>query len=427
MHLIPHLAPTVLVWATLGISTTVLLEATLSFLGVGVQPPTPSWGNIIFESQSYFTSAPWLVFFPGAAIVLLSLSFNIAGDALRDALDPGLKGRNSMLFLGKRLLHAGLILLGVTLICYLLLFMLPADPARQIAGRSATPEVVENIRHQLGLDLPFYQQYWRYLQGLLHGDLGRSFIQRSEVSELVSARIGPSLQLMAAGILCELVLGIALGTLAALKRGGLADRLLMALSFIGVSAPQFIAAMLFLYLFAVVLNWFPMGGYGGFSHLALPALTLGLLGSGWYSRMLRSSMIEVLHQDFIRTARAKGLGRTRVLLRHVLPNAVLPLIPMIGIDIGIFMGGLVVVESVFGWPGIGQLAWQAIQQVDIPVIVGVTTVSAVAIVGGNLIADLVLPWVDPRIDVKKVAGEDDEKCVIDNGGGRGLFLLWRAG
>lgn len=279
-----------------------------------------------------------------------------------------------MLFLGKRLLHAGLILLGVTLICYLLLFMLPADPARQIAGRSATPEVVENIRHQLGLDLPFYQQYWRYLQGLLHGDLGRSFIQRSEVSELVSARIGPSLQLMAAGILCELVLGIALGTLAALKRGGLADRLLMALSFIGVSAPQFIAAMLFLYLFAVVLNWFPMGGYGGFSHLALPALTLGLLGSGWYSRMLRSSMIEVLHQDFIRTARAKGLGRTR---------------------------GLVVVESVFGWPGIGQLAWQAIQQVDIPVIVGVTTVSAVAIVGGNLIADLVLPWVDPRIDVKK--------------------------
>ncbi|EIW1916134.1 ABC transporter permease, partial [Klebsiella pneumoniae] len=131
------------------------------------------------------------------------------------------------------------------------------------------------------------------------------------------------------------------------------------------------------------------------------ALTLGLLGSGWYSRMLRSSMIEVLHQDFIRTARAKGLGRTRVLLRHVLPNAVLPLIPMIGIDIGIFMGGLVVVESVFGWPGIGQLAWQAIQQVDIPVIVGVTTVSAVAIVSGNLIADLVLPWVDPRIDVKK--------------------------
>ncbi|TKI06532.1 ABC transporter permease [Martelella alba] len=304
-------------------------------------------------------------------------------------------------FLSRRLGHALLILLGVTLISYLLLFMLPADPARQIAGRSATPEVVASIRHQLGLDLPFYRQYLRYLVDLLHGNLGRSFIQRSEVSELIAARVGPSLQLMAAGIVCELSIGIVLGTLAALNRNGLADRMLMALSFIGVSAPQFIAAMLFLYLFAVMLNWFPMGGYGGFSHLALPALTLGILGSGWYSRMLRSSMIEVLHQDFIRTARAKGLSRARVVVRHVLPNAVLPLIPMMGIDIGVFLGGLVVVESVFGWPGIGQLAWQAIQQVDIPVIVGVTTVSAVAIVLGNLLADLLLPWVDPRIDIKK--------------------------
>ncbi|GGM05254.1 glutathione ABC transporter permease [Pseudomonas asuensis] len=304
-------------------------------------------------------------------------------------------------FMTRRVLYSLLILLGVTLITYLLLFMLPADPARQIAGRSATPEVVENIRHQLGLDLPFYQQYFNYLMGLLHGDLGRSFIQRSEVSELIGSRLAPSLQLMGMGILFELIIGIGLGIIAALKRDSFADRLLMAFSFIGVSSPQFIAAMLFLYFFAVKLDWFPMGGYGEFRHILLPALTLGLLGSGWYSRMVRSSMIEVLHQDFIRTARAKGLSRVRVVFRHVLPNAIVPVIPMIGIDIGIFMGGLVVVESVFGWPGIGQLAWQAIQQVDIPVIVGVTTVSAVAIVLGNLLADLVIPLVDPRIDVKK--------------------------
>ncbi|ENA36843.1 MULTISPECIES: ABC transporter permease [Pseudomonas] len=304
-------------------------------------------------------------------------------------------------FITRRVAYALLILLGVTLITYLLLFMLPADPARQIAGRSATPEVVENIRHQLGLDLPFYQQYFNYLKGLLHGDLGRSFIQRSEVSELIGSRLVPSLQLMGMGILFELIIGIGLGIIAALKRDSFADRLLMAFSFIGVSSPQFIAAMLFLYFFAVKLGWFPMGGYGEFHHILLPALTLGLLGSGWYSRMVRSSMIEALHQDFIRTARAKGLSRLRVVFRHVLPNAIVPIIPMIGIDIGIFMGGLVVVESVFGWPGIGQLAWQAIQQVDIPVIVGVTTVSAVAIVVGNLLADLVIPLVDPRIDVKK--------------------------
>ncbi|PZP25498.1 ABC transporter permease [Pseudomonas kuykendallii] len=304
-------------------------------------------------------------------------------------------------FVARRVVYSILILLGVTLITYLLLFMLPADPARQIAGRSATPEIVANIRHQLGLDLPFYQQYFQYLKGLLHGDLGRSFIQRSQVSELIGARLVPSLQLMGLGIAFELLIGIGLGIVAALRRDSFIDRLLMAFSFVGVSSPQFIAAMLFLYFFAVRLDWFPMGGYGEFRHILLPALTLGILGSGWYSRMVRSSMIEVLHQDFIRTARAKGLSRVRVVFRHVLPNAIVPVIPMIGIDIGIFMGGLVVVESVFGWPGIGQLAWQAIQQVDIPVIVGVTTVSAVAIVLGNLLADLVIPLVDPRIDVKK--------------------------
>ncbi|MED5499816.1 MAG: ABC transporter permease, partial [Pseudomonadota bacterium] len=280
-------------------------------------------------------------------------------------------------YIAKRIAYSLLILLGVTFITYLLLYMIPADPARQIAGRSATAEVVANIRHQLGLDLPFYEQYVRYLGNLLQGDLGRSYVQRSEVSTLLASRVGPTLQLMAAGIGFELLIGITLGIVAALKRNSVLDQVLMAFSFIGVSSPHFIAAMLALYFFAVYLGWFPLGGYGGVEHLLLPAITLGVLGSGWYSRMVRSSMIEVLHQDFIRTARAKGLGRARVLLRHVLPNAIVPVIPMIGIDIGIFMSGLVVVESVFGWPGLGQLAWQAIQQVDIPIIVGVTMLSAV--------------------------------------------------
>ncbi|MEC8918169.1 MAG: ABC transporter permease [Pseudomonadota bacterium] len=302
-------------------------------------------------------------------------------------------------YIAKRIAYSLLILLGVTFITYLLLYMIPADPARQIAGRSATAEVVANIRHQLGLDLPFYEQYVRYLGNLLQGDLGRSYVQRSEVSTLLASRVGPTLQLMAAGIGFELLIGITLGIVAALKRNSVLDQVLMAFSFIGVSSPHFIAAMLALYFFAVYLGWFPLGGYGGVEHLLLPAITLGVLGSGWYSRMVRSSMIEVLHQDFIRTARAKGLGRARVLLRHVLPNAIVPVIPMIGIDIGIFMSGLVVVESVFGWPGLGQLAWQAIQQVDIPIIVGVTMLSAVTIVLGNLVADLAVLFVDPRIDV----------------------------
>jgi peptide/nickel transport system permease protein len=161
-----------------------------------------------------------------------------------------------------------------------------------------------------------------------------------------------------------------------------------------------VVGLLLLYLFGVKLHWLPISGYGTFAHLVLPSLTLGILGAGWYSRMMRSSMVEVLRQDFIRTARAKGLARRRVILRHALPNAILPVVAMIGIDIGIFMGGIVVVESVFGWPGIGQLAWQAIQRIDIPIIMGVTLVSAVAIVIGNLVADLIAPLIDPRIKLR---------------------------
>jgi peptide/nickel transport system permease protein len=303
-------------------------------------------------------------------------------------------------YLSRRLFHSLLILLGVSVITFALLYLLPADPVRQIAGRSATPETVENIRRQLGLDQPFIVQYWRYLTHLAHGDLGRSYIQRSEVTELIISRLPASLLLMTGAILCEVLIGLSMGILAAVRRGTAIDSSLMVASFVGVSAPQFVVGLLLLYVFAVRLSWFPIGGYGTWRHLVLPSLTLGILGAGWYARMMRSSMLEVLRQDYMRTARAKGLGRGIILLRHALPNAILPIIAMIGIDIGIFMGGIVVVESVFGWPGIGQLAWQAIQRVDLPVIIGVTLVSACAIVVGNLLADIVAPLIDPRIKLR---------------------------
>ena len=303
-------------------------------------------------------------------------------------------------FLTRRLMQSALILLGVSLITFALLYLLPADPVRQIAGRSATPQTVANIREQLGLDQPFIVQYWRYLLNLLQADLGRSYLQKTEVTSLISARIPASLLLMAGAIFCGLVIGLTMGILAALRRGSTMDNSLMIASFVGVSAPQFVVGLLLLYVFAVQLNWFPIGGYGTLAHLVLPSMTLAILGSGWYSRMMRSSMIEVLRQDFIRTAHAKGLSKMRVLLRHALPNAILPIIAMIGIDVGIFMGGIVVVESVFGWPGIGQLAWQAIQRVDIPIIMGVTLVSACAIVIGNLVADIASLFADPRIKIR---------------------------
>ena len=305
-----------------------------------------------------------------------------------------------MVYITRRLVQSALILLGVSFITFLLLFVLPADPVRQIAGRAATAATVENIRAQLGLDQPFLVQYGRYLAGLFQGDLGRSYLQKTEVAELIGSRLPATLLLMAAGIVAELILGLTMGIAAALWRGRAVDQALMMTSFVTVSAPQFVVSLLLLYVFAVQLGWFPIGGYGTAAHLVLPAVTLGILGSGWYARMMRSSMIEVLRADYIRTARAKGLTRARVVLRHALPNAILPVIAMIGIDIGVFMGGIVVVESVFGWPGIGQLAWQAIQRVDIPIIMGVTLVSALAIVLGNLLADLIAPLIDPRIRLK---------------------------
>lgn len=300
----------------------------------------------------------------------------------------------------RRLVQSALILLGVSFITFVLLYVLPADPVRQIAGRSATAATVESIRQQLGLDKPFLVQYGNYLVNLLQGDFGRSYLQKTEVAQLLVSRLPATLILLVAAIFCELLIGLPLGIIAALNRGKTVDNGLMLTSFLTVSAPQFVVALLLLYVFAVRLGWFPIGGYGTFAHLVLPSVTLGFLGAGWYSRMMRSSMLDVLRQDYIRTARAKGVTRLRVILRHALPNAILPIIAMIGIDIGLFMSGIVVVESVFGWPGIGQLTWQAIQRVDIPIIMGVTLVSACAIVLGNLLADLIAPLIDPRIKLR---------------------------
>ena len=303
-------------------------------------------------------------------------------------------------YLARRLAASALILLGVSIITFGLTFLIPADPVRMIAGRSASPQAVENIRHQLGLDQPVPVQYARYLGKLVQGDLGRSYVQKAEVSELIASRLPATLLLMAGAIFFELLIGLPAGILAATRRGKWVDKGVMIFSFAGVSAPQFVVGLLLLYTFANLLGWFPLSGFGTVSHLVLPALTLGITGGGWYSRMMRSSMVEVLRHDYIRTARAKGLSGRNVILVHALRNAILPVVTMIGLDIGIFMSGVVVVESVFGWPGIGQLAWLAIQRIDIPIIMGVTLVAATAIVIGNLLADLMAPLIDPRIRLR---------------------------
>lgn len=304
-------------------------------------------------------------------------------------------------YLIRRVGQTGLILVGITLVTFFLLYVIPADPAQMMAGRGFnSAENIQSIRHQLGLDLPFHEQYLRYLGALIQGDLGRSYLQKTEVATLIWSRLPATLLLIGVTIFFEILIGLTMGVFAALWRNSRLDQGLMVASFVLASTPHFLMGILLLYVFSVHLHWFPMGGYGTPQQLVLPALTLGILGAGWYARLMRSSMIDVLRQDFVRTAKAKGIARGSVVAFHVLPNAILPMIGLIGSDLGYFMGQTVVVESVFGWPGIGQLAWQAIQRIDIPIIMGVTLVTACIVVIGNLLADLIAPMIDPRIKLR---------------------------
>ena len=302
-----------------------------------------------------------------------------------------------MRLLLERVFQGVLVLLAVSVLTFALAVLLPADPARMVAGPSASVQTVNNIRHELGLDKPILEQFVIYLGKVLRGDLGRSYKQSVNVTELLLSRLPATLELMLAGIVFELLLGIPAGILAALRPSSFVDRGLMMLSFAGVSLPQFVLGLSLLYLLAFKFPIFPLGGFGTLAHIILPALTLGISGAGWYARVIRSEMLDVLGQDYVRTATAKGVLRSSVITRHALKNALLPVIGMVGSDIGVFMGGVVVVESVFGWPGVGKLVWDAIRVVDIPVILGVVQLGAVMIVIGNLLADLAYPLADPRV------------------------------
>ncbi len=297
----------------------------------------------------------------------------------------------------RRLLQVIPVLLGISLITFLLVYYLPADPARMYAGPSATAETVTRIRHQLGLDLPLWQQYVNYVGNLLHGDLGFSYRKQVPVLELILTRLPYSLALIFAGVMVELVIGLPVGVASAVARGRWPDRFGMMVALLGVSAPPFWLGLMLLYLFAYTIPIFPLGGTGSPMHLVLPAITAGLGGAAWYARMMRSSTLEILSADFVRTARSKGQLRRTVLSRHVMPNAINPIITMAGMDIPWFIGGIVLVEQVFNWPGLGRLAVEAIETVDVPLILGTVIVTALLVVFSGLAVDVVQGIVDPRI------------------------------
>lgn len=296
-----------------------------------------------------------------------------------------------------RLGWAVLVVFAITIITFGVTFLSPVDPARLYAGLRATHRQYEIARQHLGLDHPFFVQYWLYLKRLVHGDLGTSYSTGQPVLSLVLGRLPATLELAAAGLLVEVLIGLPLGFLAALRWQGPADRIVLTGSLLGVVVPQFVLGFVLLYVFAYEIPLFPLGATDSLPALVLPALALGLPGAAWYARMVRSSVLNVLGEDFVRNSRAKGLSEWAVVVRHVLRNSVGPAVTMIGLDFGIFLGGVLVVEQVFGWPGIGQQAWNAITANDIPVVLGTVMVAAIAVVIFNLVADIVNALLDPRI------------------------------
>lgn len=300
-------------------------------------------------------------------------------------------------FIARRLIQAIPVLIGISIITFLLIYYLPADPARMYAGPSATVEAVARIRHELGLDRPLYEQYLTYLVRMTHGDLGFSYRKQAAVVDLILSRLPFTLALILGGVFVELLIGIPVGLAAAIGRGRWADRLGMIIALLGVSAPPFWLGLLLLYWLGFVIPLFPLGGPGGLDHLVLPALTAGLGGAAWYARMMRSSTLEILSADFVRTAHAKGQRQLRVILGHVLPNAINPIITMAGMDIPWFIGGVVLVERVFDWPGLGRLAVEAIETVDVPLILGTVIVTAFIVVLSSILIDIIQGLVDPRI------------------------------
>jgi peptide/nickel transport system permease protein len=297
----------------------------------------------------------------------------------------------------RRMIYAFFTLIGVTVITFLVVYAVPADPVAVMAGPYADAATIASIKHQLGLDRPLPVQYGLYIWHALHGDWGTSYINQLPVLGQLLNRFPATIQLGLAAFLLQLLIGIPLGALAAAKQNSRLDNLLMSSVLVGLSLPRYWLGVMLLFVFALKMSWFPLGGYGRISHLVLPALTVGMTGAAYYARLMRSSMIDVKRQDYVLTARSKGISQTRVMIYHVMRNSLIPVTTWAGIDLASFLGGMVITETVFGWPGIGQLTFQAIQNIDIPLIMGTVLFSATIVVLASLVVDLAYLFLDPRI------------------------------
>ncbi|HEY6479556.1 MAG TPA: ABC transporter permease [Streptosporangiaceae bacterium] len=307
-------------------------------------------------------------------------------------------------WLARRLAQMIVVVLGVVTLAFLLAYIVPGDPARLVAGPNASPQAVASIARQLGLDNSLWSQYVTFLGRLLHGNLGTSFALegRSVSSEIVRA-LPVTVVLAVGGVLWEIVLGIPIGIAAAYRPRGVLDRVSTLGALVGLSAPPFWLGLMLLYFLAYKLSLFPLSGTGHpfIWYLILPSFTLGVGGAAWYSRMVRTTMLAVLRSPYIEFARLKGMPERTILLRHALRHVLTPVITMLGMDLGYFLGGVLIIESVFGLPGVGQLAYNAIGTLDIPMITGTVLLAALFMVVMSFVVDVTYTVVDPRVRLSR--------------------------
>ncbi len=287
-------------------------------------------------------------------------------------------------------------MLGVITIVFVLLHI-SGNPAALLVTQDATQQDIQRIEQAYGLDQPLTVQYARFVERVARGDLGYSYYYDLPVTELIADHIGATIELAVASVVVAIVLGVTLGMAAAARRGSGIDTAAMTVALFGMSMPSFWLGLLLIIIFGVNLGWLPVSGYGGLDHLVMPALVLGGFYAAQISRLTRTSLLEVLAQDYIRTGRAKGLADRVVLFKHALRNAALPVATVLGLSFGQMLGGAIIVESIFAWPGMGRLAVQAVLGRDYPVVQGATIVGAAVFLAVNLAVDLFCGWVDPRL------------------------------
>lgn len=301
------------------------------------------------------------------------------------------------MYVVRRLLEALPVILAATFIVFVSVRLVPGDPARTIAGLEADDATVERVREDLGLDRPLLAQYLTFLRGAVVGDFGRSYYFGTPVMDEVLGRFPATVVLALAGIALSIAIGMTLGILSAVNKGTFLDRGTLVFAIAGVSMPSFWLALILIIVFAVQLQWFPAGGFGTWRHLVLPAFTLGLFGAGTVARLTRSSVLEVYRQDYVRTARSKGLSERATLLKHALKNALIPIVTVLGLQLGAFLSRAVITETVFGWPGLARLTVTAVLDRDFPLIQGAVLWLALVFIAANLLVDLTYSLLDPRI------------------------------